>query len=122
MNEYIEKNALYKKIAELEELARNRYLDTPSNSPACARYMAQLDERTRFKHMIYDSPAADVVPVVRGKWRWKSTIESGEDCYICFCSCCGKECGNYYDDEDDMIYYIRQNYCPNCGAKMDLED
>ena len=67
-------------------------------------------------------PTADVAEVKHGKWRWKSTIESDEDCYICFCSCCGKECGNYYDDEDDMIYYIRQNYCPNCGAKMDLED
>lgn len=65
MAEYIEKEALYKKIAEIEELARNRYLDTPSNSPACARYMAQLDERTRFKHLIADFPTVDVVEVVR---------------------------------------------------------
>lgn len=64
---------------------------------------------------------ADVVPVKHGKWRWKPTIESGEDYYICFCSCCGKECGSYYDEEDDMAYYIRSNYCPNCGAKMDEE-
>lgn len=120
MNEYIEKNALYKKIAELEELARNRYLDTPSNSPACARYMAQLDERTRFKHMIYDSPAADVAEVKHGKWNgWHGDKlvgidDNGDDMYRHYhyntCSECGR--GNA----------IKSDYCPNCGAKMDLED
>ena len=43
MAEYIDKGALYERIAQLEELARNRYLDTPSNSPAYPRYMAQDD-------------------------------------------------------------------------------
>lgn len=109
MNEYIEKNALYKKIAELEELARNRYLDTPSNSPACARYMAQLDERTRFKHMIYDSPAADVAEVKRGKWiEYLPVLRVGNLQIGC------SECGLTND--------FKTSYCPNCGAKMDLED
>lgn len=115
MNEYIEKNALYKKIAELEELARNRYLDTPSNSPACARYMAQLDERTRFKHMIYDSPAADVEEVKHGKWvkpHWRNSVSCAN------CSICGAE-AYHYDFHGVQKTY---RYCPNCGAKMDLED
>lgn len=43
MDEYIDKSALYEKIAQLEELARNRYLETPSNSPCYSRYMAQLN-------------------------------------------------------------------------------
>lgn len=81
----------------------------------------KFDEWQEIIDGIESVPAADVAEMKHGKWRWKSTIESGEDCYICFCSCCGKECGNYYDDEDDMIYYIRQNYCPHCGAKMGAE-
>lgn len=117
MNEYIEKNALYKKIAELEELARNRYLDTPSNSPACARYMAQLDERTRFKHMIYDSPAADVAEVKHGKWVevYRENIW-GDSVHVLECSACGK----YTVGTRGIM--TKSNYCPNCGAKMDLED
>lgn len=124
MNEYIEKNALYKKIAELEELARNRYLDTPSNSPACARYMAQLDERTRFKHMIYDSPAADVEEVNHGKWEWfeekhGTPIDGYDYDWGWHCSNCKAELSDDYDDPDTPP---KMRYCPNCGAKMDLED
>ena len=67
MAEYIDKGALYEKIAQLEEIARNRYLDTPSNSPAYQRYLAQMQERTALKHLIADFPAADAVSVVRCK-------------------------------------------------------
>ena len=68
MAEYIDKNALYEKIAQLEELARDRYLETPSNSPCYSRYMAQLNERTAFKHIIADFPSADAAPVRHGRW------------------------------------------------------
>ena len=62
MTEYTDKSALYEKIAQLEELARNRYLETPSNSPAYPRYTAQMQERTALKHLIADFPAVDAVP------------------------------------------------------------
>ena len=67
MAEYIEREALYRKIAELEMLARDRYLDTPTSSPVYPRYMAQLGERTQLKFLVADFPAADVVEVVRCK-------------------------------------------------------
>lgn len=67
MAEYIDKSELYKEIAELEELSRKRVVDTPTNSPAYARYVAQLNERTMLKHKIADTHAADVAPVVRCK-------------------------------------------------------
>lgn len=67
--EYIDKATLYKEIAELEELSRNRVLDTPTNSPVYARYVAQLSERTALKHKIYDASTADVAPVRHGKWK-----------------------------------------------------
>ena len=63
--EYIDKSALYEKIAQLEELARNRYLETPSSSLCFSRYMTQLNERTALKHIVADFPSADVAPVVR---------------------------------------------------------
>lgn len=51
-------------------------------------------------------PAADVAPVVHGRWRLVG--ECGfNDCYIC------SECGK--------IAMNDSNYCPNCGAKMDKE-
>lgn len=68
MKEYIDKAIFYKKIADREELARNRFLDTPFDSPARTRYREQMNERIAIKHMIADEPAADVVEVVHGKW------------------------------------------------------
>ena len=65
MDEYIKKNALYEKIAQLEEFSRDRYLEISSDSPFRSRYMAELVERTYFKRIIADFPAADVEPVVR---------------------------------------------------------
>lgn len=63
MDEYIAKTALYGEVAKLEELARNRYLETPIISPAYTRYTAQMQDMTAFKHLIADFPAADVEPV-----------------------------------------------------------
>lgn len=110
MTEYIEKDLIYKKVAEMEELARNRYLDTPSNSPVYARYLAQLQERTSLKFFIADFPAADVVPMVHGRW-----ISDGDGYHWSYnCSICAWEDGYPFNE--------RHNYCPNCGAKMDLEE
>ena len=113
MDEYIDKSALYEKIAQIEELARNRYLETPSNSPRHLRYMAQLNERTAFKHFIADFPPADVAPVRHA--RWVKIYENGEPKVEqhqvgVFCS----KCMNMPKDR-----FTESDYCPNCGAKMD---
>ena len=66
MSRLIDGAALYERLAELEELARDRVLDTdtslpyPTNlNPAYTRYSAQLDERTRLKQMIADAPTIE---------------------------------------------------------------
>lgn len=114
MNEYIDKAIFYKKIADREELARNRFLDTPFDSPASTRYREQMNERIALKHMIADEPAADVVEVVHGKWN----IEIDEDIGILKHTC--SECG--FVKFTDIHVGLNWNYCPNCGAKMDLEE
>lgn len=54
-------------------------------------------------------PTADVQEVKHGRWiQWR--------CYNT-CSCCNNYV-NQYDDELDMQNF---SFCPNCGAKMDLE-
>ena len=50
-------------------------------------------------------PAADVEPVVHGR-----KIEDGDIGVFYLCSLC-----------DECLPY-GANYCPNCGAKMDLEE
>lgn len=62
----IDADALYAKVQEGEELARKRVLDTettlpcPTNlNPAYTRYLAQMDERTKLKHMIADAPTVE---------------------------------------------------------------
>ena len=56
--------------------------------------------------------AADVAPVRHGRWEqcfedWRQQIE-GDKCSVCGFEHYGTSIRNY-------------NYCPNCGAKMDLE-
>ena len=53
--------------------------------------------------MIYEMPAADVAPVRHARWK-RYGKNLGE------CSECGE------------IVSVRNNYCPNCGAKMDGGD
>jgi hypothetical protein len=58
-------------------------------------------------------PAADVVPVVYGRWirpHWKNNN------YCCDCSECGGEAMHRdYQWNKNGVYPI----CPHCGAKMD---
>lgn len=111
MAEYIEREAIYRKIAELEMLARDRYLDTPTSSPVYPRYMAQLGERTQLKFLVADFPAADVVEVKHGRWIERKSFHA-EGGMSAKCSACKKD-----------VQYLGNplNYCPNCGARMDGE-
>lgn len=58
--------------------------------------------------MIYEMPAADVAPVRHGRWE----VEVGMNFYKeRNCPVCKKRIeSNFW------------NYCPNCGAQMDLHD
>ena len=63
--------------------------------------------------MIYEMPAADVAPVRHGRWEARAIPRSDPDgdwiALEYHCSLCNR------------LEYRKENYCPNCGAKMDLE-
>ena len=50
---------------------------------------------------------SDVAPVVHGRWKY--------DLWFMTCS----NCGCCLATKDDEGQWIPDNYCPNCGAKMD---
>lgn len=86
MDKYIDVKSLYNQVAEKEELARQRIIDTPSRlpngdiNPYAIRYATQLDERTTFKFMLADAPTVDVVKVIRCKDCKNSSHWYGDRC------------------------------------------
>ena len=65
--------------------------------------------RENVRDVIRGVPAADVVPVVHGRWRYCGFLQECQTCGEIY-SMLGGNAGKSW------------NYCPNCGAKMDLED
>jgi hypothetical protein len=67
--------------------------------------------------VIADIPTADVQPVVHGKWDTHDVVKvlcSGKT-LDGFCQC--EACGDVFP-----LAYSEYNYCPNCGARMDLKE
>lgn len=77
-------------------------------------YMKGTSRYFNVKFDIENFPAADVAPVVHG--RWIGAPLCGND--NCRCS----ECGSWHNIHANLRGEIIQKYCPNCGAKMDLEE
>ena len=81
-------------------------------SEAC---MAPVMRVSRLLDKLQKVPAADVAPVVRG--RWVIRFDGPYRRRRCYCSHCEKHNG---------VGGIAQNqekpYCPNCGARMDGGD
>lgn len=62
------------------------------------------------KRVLADMPAADVAPVVHGRWgTGRFNLETGN--YEEQCT----RCRNFSKE-------YGKPYCPNCGAKMDIKD
>lgn len=100
MDEFISREATIKRIKEVYCVGCNSYHGVRCRS--CGTGDA-ID-------MIEDIPAADVAPVVHGRWEPGNPI----------CPVCG---GDKFKDLDADIWCDWQpDYCPNCGAKMDGGD
>lgn len=97
MDEYIDKNAA---VGILEAMSR---------SADCECIKKRLEKAAKRVSAI---PAADVAPVVHGRWveRQAPHAMGGVSAK---CSACGKS-----------VQYLGNplNYCPNCGAKMEVDN
>ena len=96
MAEYIEREALQAALLRKKAGVADRRFTEGWN-----------DCLLRVKSMVHSAPAADVAPARHGRWYW---AKDGH----CKCSVCEQ-----YATVKRLV--VKTNYCPNCGALMDLE-
>lgn len=101
------------KYIELEKAIDLFYSVDPENdgSDGCTTVL-KSDKYTseEIESMLWKLPTADVAPVVHAKWELRHEGYGHYwECSVCHTNPC--------------IYVTRNTkFCPNCGAKMDLED
>ena len=100
MTEYIDRKVF---IEDIKTEIINIHLDGLKGTPR------PHDELYEFIDRIKEQPTADVAPVVHGKWVEKPFLLGTTN-----------ECSNCNDFFG--MPHGKFNYCPNCGAKMDLEE
>lgn len=86
------------RLIDADKLTPSGFFVVDGNNPKNS-----LDELI---NRISNAPTVDAVEVVHGRW----TYTEGEYEVYMICSECGWESD------------FRTNYCPHCGAKMDLEE
>lgn len=94
MAEYIERNAMIKRLAV---------------SPLLT-YGIPVYVRNGILDLIEKQPAADVDPVRHGRWKYDNSVNFWK------CSHCGVNA-----PLQGKFMQLKTKYCPSCGAKMDLE-
>ena len=70
-----------------------------------------------------NAPTVDATPMVHGRWEWY--IDRHEDLFLGCDEDYGWRCSyckTPLEDCDDHEVQPNFNYCPSCGAKMDLEE
>lgn len=103
MAEYIERESAML-LPELPKEYRNYQTDNLDDAYEQGWY----DALCCLEHI----PAADVAPVVHGRWIY--IRKYGEyECSVCHGI--DTDCSDYYSSH----VVTEQDYCPNCGARMD---
>lgn len=72
-------------------------------------HIAECFPADRAKQIVNGIPAADVAPVIHGKWLWE-LADNGWANWMC------SECG--YTRNVDVHIVMDWEYCPYCGAHM----
>ena len=99
MAEYIEREALQAALLRKKAGVADRRFTEGWN-----------DCLLRVKSMVHSAPAADVAPVRHGRWEYNNSVNFWQ------CSRCGENAPMH-----GKWMQLKTHYCPNCGAKMDLE-
>lgn len=100
-----------KTYLDREELIHNRPVMRNPDQPGKEDYNAGWNACvSTFIGIIKEQPAADVAPVVHGKW---AHVGGDEWC----CSRCG-----YVVTTESRHEEPRKKYCSDCGARMDGEE
>ena len=105
MTEYIEREALIKRIVNTTSEATNKAFEQKEYNFSLTLDRL-VDRQNEIIDMITAADAADVAPVRHGKWTFYSS--HGEDEYEWQCSACNDWANHPYA------------YCPNCGARCDV--
>ena len=92
------------------------------------RPYGQTDEPIPFETLVSDlrdMKTADVAPVRHGRWIFGKDLSDNwgqipKNKYHLYCSECLEQAFNRSED-NDPDFDVDTSYCPNCGAKMDLE-
>ena len=106
MAEYIKREAVYTAFANAGTDVLERASELIYIAGFSYEYVIEI---------LDDIPAADVAPVVHGRW--------GKDRDFIKCSACGfgmyPHWCRFMDGVCVGVGYSEPSYCPNCGAKMD---
>lgn len=103
-------------IEEIDEIIGNINFSSPYQNDN--RLIVEGLERAR--DCVLDSCTVDAVEIVHGQWIRKPIGKyTGVD-EVC-CSVCGCFIGVVASDTAFIEAIEGMNYCPNCGAKMDLK-
>lgn len=105
MSDYISREAALKAICD----SANSIL--VNEDPAEASTMIYLIATSNAREAAKGIAAADVRPVVHGKWRFeKGDGKTCVDGWVCMACNCGFH--------TNVPYFECFNFCPNCGADM----
>lgn len=100
--EYIEREKALEKVIEV------KHHDPELSGVVLHRYIKEID--------LKDIPAADVAPMVHGRWICINKRYGEYECSVCHGV--DSNCSDYYG----IHAVTEQEFCPNCGAKMDKEE
>ena len=110
MDEFISRKAAIAYIREQSEECQKAFEELGGESGIYADAYNDLAED------FYSIPAADVAPVVHGRWICINKRYGEYECSVCHGV--DANCSDYYG----IHAVTEQEFCPNCGAKMDKEE
>jgi hypothetical protein len=97
VSKYIDREELIRDIISDMALFMGTPDDVQKHDEQCNRAISYIESAT----------GADVVPVVHGRWMPFHSEAAGD---IQYCSAC------------EIGFDAKMDYCPHCGAKMDIKD